>query len=1687
MESRDHLGQCLSSVDCTESCGPEGGTFLITAGICECARAAQETAICDGTCKANLPTTTLEEGAVKLFDPITQELSFLTHPEVDLTHAQKYCSMIRVDRSELQAKALDNSLICITVGSTVVWELQDGAFPVYLEDSLLNSSSTFDETNFRRLLNDKDEGKPNPGFFVHTFESEGTYVFASSLQQTKLGIVRVLLPGTKCPGETAYPTPIRSRSLSLLAISITAGDLLLHPNWSLLVGVLVALIVIVLLFLFILARFVWHRWRATRSTAEFWFSPETHQSLPLAYRFRALTMLLNVLPRFLRPSGAAQIVHYRIRDDLVDQTEQTPYDAVADVRPALDHLQVEIDVQDFRVATLEKLYDMRETLSKIGQTLNALQQRLDYADLKGPLPVASHHVTALLRCILSVLQGSGHSKEEAEKLYQLEKLQEQQGSDALATTWGGTGARQADILRIYVSKAGSSVYDSLDAISKSATERRETLTECQKALAQLPLEENEDPECGRHILLAAVHDLLAKRSAKIYSSSFKNLVSLYRHVDLAEHRISEKEAAFLNMCIVCQQEMIGLQDMQSLRVLKWQQDYIMSTFTRSSRILDEVSEPLNRAVQEEIRQQQEDQIKTKAEKHMELFRSSLQSYTDAATKHARALANREKASITKLSKALRKDVRSEYAAASAKATEATELRQKALESASRSSHDSLRKTMNATAILLTAYAKLKDSEEEESRALEVGDASSADHAKNSALEKLSEAFSRREKALLEFEAIRLELYENENEALMKTMTDFLRLTKERLKGMSAKTIDFAGTIVSAETSIDTPLLRHMAVSRALQDLLLVQALPGSTKEKIKSFKKHQEEAFQQVADTQLKRFQASHASTVVALKRLDDRYIDSLKKITYDHREDSEARRRTTMLKLHALERDQVQERLHIKTLVAKSTSKALLLREASAAYQIWLQNHLKLIQTSRGLHNDPEAMRARMAETNGKAQECAKMLQRAKKANDFSQKCLKIKIVWRSLVLQRSPFSIRFSLRRATATDIALYLIDSLYFSQQTQAQTESRLAEDLASHQLLSTKEDDLLLQIHEQQLKMGSKVEIEQISSELHEVEIHNATAFNVSLLLRLAERKAAAMAPLSQNQGPMANERNKFLHDLLHQLAIRQADAQYRSQKALLDAEQETTIGQVESELARIESLNRQLQGTLTHSEGSPPPRSQSLSSGARDRLTSGAEAHSPEQGEEGNTSASSESQFLAQSEANGEKGEGGEDGHTGAQRASQLAPQTRTNEGGDLDASADVGSASASKADRHARLAEAAGGALAEDHDNLLDELEEYLQHAEVEADRERLLQDHRTQQLLFERRERLLKKKAALKAQQEQKLGELEKLREANLEKLEHQLLQDIFDFSIEFEVEVPELEKLARQLWNESQHRHQEKLQELERNHTKKLELAYRDFLDEWAESHDGDVEAECHLRQASWSVISKRVENEQLQEKSELEDSWLSLLEVREQATQFRQQRFEALRRAQADVQRDLEKKEAAYKAHVEQRIKTVEEKWVQKLRETGSEEETKLWELQNLAEATFRERRRMIEEAAEAGRKGGELRDRVMAAKQTELLNELVADVHQLQQSLQIEKSRQKATYQRKLLEKVQRRKKSILKNAAEGRKSLVAAAMNQQQQVLGQLRQEQFLFGPAKTRQDSFSKEHETSRVSHSWFGAPTRHG
>lgn len=99
------------------------------------------------------------------------------------------------------------------------------------------------------------------------------------------------------------------------------------------------------------------------------------------------------------------------------------------------------------------------------------------------------------------------------------------------------------------------------------------------------------------------------------------------------------------------------------------------------------------------------------------------------------------------------------------------------------------------------------------------------------------------------------------------------------------------------------------------------------------------------------------------------------------------------------------------------------------------------------------------------------------------------------------------------------------------------------------------------------------------------------------------------------------------------------------------------------------------------------------------------------------------------------------------------------------------------------------------------------------------------------------------------------------------------------------------------------------------------------------------------------------------------------------------------------------------------------------------------------------------------GGEATPTAGGQDKNELLTEeLLADLHQLQTSIQAEKNRQRTIYQTKLLERVEKKKKRILSKAAEKQKALEKGAMQHQAHLLSQeLQKQQFLFGRTKTKQ------------------------
>jgi hypothetical protein len=93
--------------------------------------------------------------------------------------------------------------VCTTKGSAVLFDnVGEGRYPVYVQDSLLNTNEDFDFGNFNALSYSLNNSTYTS--FVYTFFSSGIYVFADSRNPAKQMIVAVMDTSRKCPDDSSF-------------------------------------------------------------------------------------------------------------------------------------------------------------------------------------------------------------------------------------------------------------------------------------------------------------------------------------------------------------------------------------------------------------------------------------------------------------------------------------------------------------------------------------------------------------------------------------------------------------------------------------------------------------------------------------------------------------------------------------------------------------------------------------------------------------------------------------------------------------------------------------------------------------------------------------------------------------------------------------------------------------------------------------------------------------------------------------------------------------------------------------------------------------------------------------------------------------------------------------------------------------------------------------------------------------------------------------------------------------------------------------------------------------------------------------------------------------------------------------------------------------------------------------------
>ncbi|KFG60033.1 GCC2 and GCC3 domain protein [Toxoplasma gondii RUB] len=90
---------------------------------------------------------------------------------------------------------------CLQRGSTIIWELKDGVYPVYHKESLMNTHPAMDDGPFRELA---QTAPILPQFFAYTFLVAGSFVFAASDNPLEIAVVVVVPDGVRCPAASTY-------------------------------------------------------------------------------------------------------------------------------------------------------------------------------------------------------------------------------------------------------------------------------------------------------------------------------------------------------------------------------------------------------------------------------------------------------------------------------------------------------------------------------------------------------------------------------------------------------------------------------------------------------------------------------------------------------------------------------------------------------------------------------------------------------------------------------------------------------------------------------------------------------------------------------------------------------------------------------------------------------------------------------------------------------------------------------------------------------------------------------------------------------------------------------------------------------------------------------------------------------------------------------------------------------------------------------------------------------------------------------------------------------------------------------------------------------------------------------------------------------------------------------------------
>eukprot|EP00599_Poterioochromonas_sp_BG-1_P015133 CAMPEP_0173155160 /NCGR_PEP_ID=MMETSP1105-20130129/13936_1 /TAXON_ID=2985 /ORGANISM="Ochromonas sp., Strain BG-1" /LENGTH=2955 /DNA_ID=CAMNT_0014071525 /DNA_START=806 /DNA_END=9673 /DNA_ORIENTATION=- len=139
---------------------------------------------------------------------------------------------------------LSNPIVTIYEGDSIVFDVSKTSYPVYVKDSLLNTNPTFDYSAFRNL---QSTAATSITFstFSFTFTTAGTYVFSTSSDSSAITLV-IVLASNIAQKTTAQFVEFSENNLIVSGVK-SDDNIVVSPDWNLVIGLLLGMLAIVVL------------------------------------------------------------------------------------------------------------------------------------------------------------------------------------------------------------------------------------------------------------------------------------------------------------------------------------------------------------------------------------------------------------------------------------------------------------------------------------------------------------------------------------------------------------------------------------------------------------------------------------------------------------------------------------------------------------------------------------------------------------------------------------------------------------------------------------------------------------------------------------------------------------------------------------------------------------------------------------------------------------------------------------------------------------------------------------------------------------------------------------------------------------------------------------------------------------------------------------------------------------------------------------------------------------------------------------------------------------------------------------------------------------------------------------------------------------------------------------------------